>query len=80
MTGRDVWLDDMRFVQRRDHQQLEIQLLEQIHRIGGILLIRFTKCLIHDDKAERARLILILREAILIGNRRSQDRIHERSQ
>src|SRR5579884_556680 len=73
MTGGNIWLDDMYFIKRRDDQQLQVKLLEKLHCVAGVHLIRTHEGFIDDHKTKGAAALLLLIEAILIGNGGGKD-------
>src|SRR5579885_3378699 len=73
MAGSNIWLDNMYFVKRRDDQQLQVKLFEKLHGVAGVHLIRTHEGFIDDHKTKGAAALLLLIEAILIGNGGGKD-------
>ena len=69
MHGMNKFFHDIDFIERRHDHQLQIQLLEQLHRKERVFRVNFAERLIHDDEPERSRLLPFLIDAELIRNR-----------
>ncbi len=66
-------LDDVDLLQRRDDQQLQVELLEQAQAVLGRFVRAAAEGLVDDDEAERARARRAPFQAELVGQARRQE-------